>query len=65
MYIPHCVDISQIIHLSIYCFHLLAIMNKLSIISFFCQYMFSFIWGKYLGVEILGQMVPIRLFRQL
>ena len=38
------------------CFHSLAIMNNI-VLSSSCGHMFSFLWSRYLGVELLSHMV--------
>ena len=56
-------DLSQIIHLSIdrhlHWFHPLAIVNNAALHYKFLCHVFLFLLDIYLGVEILGQVVPL------
>ena len=41
-------------------FHILAIMNNAAMnihVKYLCGYLFSILWGIYLGVELLGHVV--------
>lgn len=53
--------------LLLFFFQFLSIMNKLAINIWIklCVHMFSFLLDKYLGIELLGQMLSVKLYKEL